>query len=1013
MDPRIEAFKSPEFDRVFGAVASLPGAADEETLDVPAIDPVARSAVAAVAHHARTGNPDPASRLLLIKGPAGTGKTHTLVTAIRQLHAAGDIYGVVLPMVDPVSESEFDGWLTRAIVTRLSEPHLVQAGAPLPLHRLAEKLLAVGPEALATAFRAQVMDGSGDMAPEDFKRLVNGIRQGLAGPQRVAPVGEAFVAALLGSYAGYDEGLDYLRGLPVEGDVWGVKLAHRAHDQGARALIEQLAAAASATAGALLIAFDQMEQNRFERWEDRLRHIVGRGALFAETLPGLCVIFAVLPALYDSVAQEIDRSIRDRIEKFGALPVSMRNLSRPQVAMLLKHRLAALYARNGAAVDEVDPLFPFEDWFVDELSGQTSRYVTEMVQTFRRLLLELGHVPAMDDFPPPTTEAAPVAFAPVFAAIDFGESWERYMVQTMPQPTPVQSFVQAEYLEWAILASLPELEGVKALRTRKTSRANTMIIELEIEAANGDVERREIALCNETHEGATLANEIRGFVSTCRKSRAVIVRPRGRPLPRSGRGAGAVLRDAEDNGAIIIRQFDKPSWERLQIAKSYFVQKDYPGFMDWQRNAKPLTQIAPLAAILQYPYVKPEAKSDEADEQALAAQAKIIQLRQPDGASVMLGEAATGQVHWAPSESTNKLLNFGLLVTGDPGSGKTQTLNVLIDGVVEMGFPVCIFDFKKDYVSPDFVAEQRLRVHDVRRDGLPFNPLLPSADRDGRAKPVEHIFTICGVLKRVFRLGDQQEAKLRDAMKQAFERRGVDTQAWANADEISAPCFDEVIIVLREYEEQKDNTARNLLNRLSPLFELGLFPKHDAKGGSFDAMLGERVVLALFDLPSKEIQSALAELIIIRLHGYLVRGEHPRRLTRLLVLDEAWRVAGSTHLESLAREGRAFGVALAIGTQYPGDLPADLAGALATKIFLKNQQPDHKKATVRALCGATSGPEAQRLYTMIDNFAMFEGVIQNQHYTPYQTFKLTPYYVRKEQVAEEPAPERKKRFAFL
>ncbi len=42
MDTRIEAFKSPEFDRVFGAVASLPGAADEETLDVPAIDPGAR-----------------------------------------------------------------------------------------------------------------------------------------------------------------------------------------------------------------------------------------------------------------------------------------------------------------------------------------------------------------------------------------------------------------------------------------------------------------------------------------------------------------------------------------------------------------------------------------------------------------------------------------------------------------------------------------------------------------------------------------------------------------------------------------------------------------------------------------------------------------------------------------------------------------------------------------------------------------------------------------------------------
>ncbi|MEJ2124966.1 MAG: hypothetical protein P8Y47_09220 [Alphaproteobacteria bacterium] len=41
MDPRLEAFKSPEFFRVFGAVASLAGAAEEEELDVSAIVPTA------------------------------------------------------------------------------------------------------------------------------------------------------------------------------------------------------------------------------------------------------------------------------------------------------------------------------------------------------------------------------------------------------------------------------------------------------------------------------------------------------------------------------------------------------------------------------------------------------------------------------------------------------------------------------------------------------------------------------------------------------------------------------------------------------------------------------------------------------------------------------------------------------------------------------------------------------------------------------------------------------------
>jgi hypothetical protein len=321
-------------------------------------------------------------------------------------------------------------------------------------------------------------------------------------------------------------------------------------------------------------------------------------------------------------------------------------------------------------------------------------------------------------------------------------------------------------------------------------------------------------------------------------------------------------------------------------------------------------------------------------------------------------------------------------------------LNVLIDGVASMGFPVCIFDFKNDYSERSFVQAIGLKVHDVRRHGIPFNPLMPSAGEDGQAQPIEHIFTITGVLKRVFGLGDRQTATLRDAMKEAFERRGFAPQKWVNADAIRPPNFDDVVAILEEQKEAKNPQAISLLDRIAPLFELGLFPKSDDLPVPFEAMLDERLVLSLFALPTDEIKAALAELIIIRLHGVLVRRAQPRKLTRLLVLDEAWRVANSTHLENLAREGRAFGAGIAIGTQYPGDLPPDLSGALDTKIYLKNQQPDHKKAVVRALCGANSGPEAASLHGILERLTQFEGLIQNQQYLPYARFKLVPYFAR-------------------
>jgi hypothetical protein len=373
----------------------------------------------------------------------------------------------------------------------------------------------------------------------------------------------------------------------------------------------------------------------------------------------------------------------------------------------------------------------------------------------------------------------------------------------------------------------------------------------------------------------------------------------------------------------------------------------------------------------------------------------------PSATAIMLGaNKAGGDVYWAPFESEAKLLNCGVLVTGDPGSGKTQTLSVLIDGVAQMGLPICIFDFKNDYSERSFVQAIGLKVHDVRQRGLPFNPLMPSFNAEGLAQPIEHIFTIAGVLNRLFGLGARQHAVLRDAMKEAFGRRGVDPQAWVRADACRAPSFDDVIAIL---DGQKDTHTVGLLDRLAPLVELGLFPK--AEAAPFEAMLDERVVLSLFALPADDIKAALAELIIIRLHGVLANRPQPRKLTRLLVLDEAWRVANSKHLENLAREGRAFGAGIAIGTQYPGDLPADLSGALGTKIYLKNQQPDHKKAVVLALCGANSGPDAANLHGILEQLGQFEGLIQNQHYLPFAEFKLLPFFKRARQHVHGKAPE--------
>ncbi|MGB0084995.1 MAG: DUF87 domain-containing protein [Rhodomicrobiaceae bacterium] len=1014
MDPRLEAFKSPEFFRVFGAVASLAGAAEEELLDVSDIGPTADEAIASIVHHARAKNPDPASRLLLIKGSTGTGKTHTLLTAVRGLHRHGDVFAAVLPMVEFVSEAQFDAWLTRTLVTRMGEPYLVPQGAPVPLVALGLTLLDLAPGSVAKRLKEAVSDGDVVVSEVEFRGLVNTIRNRLARATRIPPAGEGTIAAILGILFGEDEALDYLRGLAVETTIAGIRVGNPDSEQCARLRLEELVKTIGALGGAVFIAFDQLEQSKLEGWKARLTHAVSRGALIAETLPNVAIGFAVLPSLYDEIAEGIDPSIRDRIERLGTQPVRLKPLSRPEAEALLKRRLALLFEMSGAEMDASDPLYPFEGWFVDELSGQTSRYVTEYVQQFQRLLLQKGRIPAMEDFPPPDSAANvaaaaagyPVSAGPASAhggpAVDYDSRWDRFFAQHSFFGVPSDSSKQADLIEWAVKAAMPEIDNITAIRTRRDcrGRAQTYLIGFDLETNGQVVERREVALCNEPNQGSQLADEIRSVLTSCRDDvRPVLVRPRGARFPKGGRTAGPLLDAAMESGAIVIRHFEATSWERIRALRDFFnLFKDEPGFTDWQRRARPLTQLASLSEVLQYPDRAPVVESPETSQQRGAVEPlKPRVLRKaPSAPAVFLGhEPGDGQpIYWAPFESDTKLLNFGVLVTGDSGSGKTQTLRVIIDGVTGIGAPVCIFDFKNDYGDRQFTAEQGLRVHNVRRHGIPFNPLFPSAADDGKAQPIEHIFTITGVLKRVFGLGDRQAALLRDAMKEAFEKYGVDPQKWVPVDTIRAPSFDDVIAILEEAKEQRNTTAISLLDRVSPLFELGLFPKTHELEVPFETMLNERLVLSLFELPTDEIKAALAELVIIRLHGYLVRGAQPRRLTRLLVLDEAWRVAHSKHLENLAREGRAFGIGIAIGTQFPGDLPADLAGSLATRIFLKNQQPDHKKAVMRAVTGSASGVQAQEVHEFLERQEMFQGLIQNQQYAPYAAFKLVPYYAR-------------------
>src|SRR5262249_1941629 len=207
--------------------------------------------------------------------------------------------------------------------------------------------------------------------------------------------------------------------------------------------------------------------------------------------------------------------------------------------------------------------------------------------------------------------------------------------------------------------------------------------------------------------------------------------------------------------------------------------------------------------------------------------------------------------------------------------------------------------FKDDYAKAGYAEGEGFTVHDANYGSLPFNPMVPPVDpQSGRANPIAHVHEMANMLQRIYKLGDQQAFTLREAMKETYEIAGVGLRPFMPESGQTYLPFEAIRDVLQREE------AATLLGRLSPIFDLGLFSR-SAEEQTLDDLLSAPTVIRLSQLPGDQVKNAVAEFFLMALYSFLIRQEHPHRLERLLVLDEAWRLVNSPFLEPLMREGRA------------------------------------------------------------------------------------------------------------
>ncbi|MBX5256888.1 MULTISPECIES: ATP-binding protein [unclassified Rhizobium] len=278
-----------------------------------------------------------------------------------------------------------------------------------------------------------------------------------------------------------------------------------------------------------------------------------------------------------------------------------------------------------------------------------------------------------------------------------------------------------------------------------------------------------------------------------------------------------------------------------------------------------------------------------------------------------------GEIGLNVSDTRLNQLNMG--VVGDLGTGKTQLLKSLILQIASSAADnrgiqprFLIFDYKRDYSSPDFVAATGARV--VKPHRLPLNLFDTSGLGDVAAPWLDRFRFFADVLDKIYTgIGPVQRDKLKRAVRSAYE---------------SSPAGRPPTLrdVHAAYAELLDGKSDSPMAIIDDLIDMEIFVPDAGDAVPFDQFLDGVVVVSLDALGQDDrSKNMLVAIMLNMFYENMLRvpkrpfiGEEPqlRAIDSYLLVDEADNIMRYEFdvLRKLLLQGREFGTGVILASQY-------------------------------------------------------------------------------------------------
>ena len=259
---------------------------------------------------------------------------------------------------------------------------------------------------------------------------------------------------------------------------------------------------------------------------------------------------------------------------------------------------------------------------------------------------------------------------------------------------------------------------------------------------------------------------------------------------------------------------------------------------------------------------------------------------------------------------------------GDLGTGKTQLLKSLIFQIAEARKEnrgvkprILIFDYKRDYSSPEFVAATGARV--VRPEHLPLNLFDTTTVGESVAPWLDRFRFFADVLDKVYSgIGPVQRDKLKGAVRNAYG---------ACSPQDRQPTIYDIHAAYRELLGDKSDSPMAIID---DLVDMQMFERDPSKTKTFDDFLDGIVVISLDALGQDDRSKNLLVAIMLNMfyenmlrtpkRPFLGNDPQLRVVDSYLLVDEAHNIMRYEFdvLRKLLLEGREFGTGVILASQY-------------------------------------------------------------------------------------------------